>query len=128
MTMSGIGRLRQVVLDCPDTMALAEFYRAILDWEILYADLEDEDGWVTIGQGTQVRLCFQRVKDHVPPTWPTAEVPQQFHIDIAVDDADEAEEQVLALGAVKTDAQPGAHENWRVYLDPAGHPFCLTTP
>ena len=71
--MSGIGRLRQVVLDCPDTMALAEFYRAILGWEILSVNLEAEDGLVVIGEGTQVRLCFQRATDLVPPTWPSGE-------------------------------------------------------
>jgi hypothetical protein len=34
-----------------------------------------------------------------------------------------AEAQVLAIGARKHEHQPG--ENLRVYLDPAGHPFCL---
>jgi catechol 2,3-dioxygenase-like lactoylglutathione lyase family enzyme len=128
MTMSGIGRLRQVVLDCPDTLALAEFYCALLGWEIRNVELDADDGWVSIGEGSHPQLCFQRVADHVPPTWPGKQVPQQFHIDVAVDDADKAEEQVLALGAVKPDVQPGLDEDWRVYLDPAGHPFCLTTP
>jgi hypothetical protein len=32
---------------------------------------------------------------------------------------------VLAAGAVKFDHQPGDH--YRVYADPAGHPFCLCT-
>jgi hypothetical protein len=30
---------------------------------------------------------------------------------------------VLALGAEKAEFQP--HPGFRVYLDPAGHPFCL---
>jgi hypothetical protein len=40
---------------------------------------------------------------------------------------DIAEKQVLALGATRHAVQPGIEggENWRVYLDPAGHPFCL---
>ena len=61
--------------------------------------------------------------DHVPPVWPDPTGPQQAHLDLAVEDLDEAEERVLALGAVKPDFQPG--ETWRVYADPAGHPFCL---
>ncbi|HWD63032.1 MAG TPA: VOC family protein, partial [Humibacter sp.] len=35
------------------------------------------------------------------------------------------EAQVLALGAVKAGSD---HETFRVYLDPAGHPFCLVAP
>jgi hypothetical protein len=34
---------------------------------------------------------------------------------------------VLALGATRHDVQPGepSGDGFRVYLDPAGHPFCL---
>ena len=57
---------------------------------------------------------------------PDRKVPQQFHVDLTVDDVDAAEQAVLALGATKTAEQPGVPDgNWRVYLDPAGHPFCL---
>ena len=39
-------------------------------------------------------------------------------------DIGEAEAKVLALGATRvTDAHP--EEDFRVYRDPAGHPFCL---
>ena len=31
---------------------------------------------------------------------------------------------VLAVGAVKASVQPSP-DWWRVFLDPAGHPFCL---
>ncbi len=51
------------------------------------------------------------------------DVPQQAHLDFTVNDLNEAELQVLALGAQKAPVQPG--ESWRVFLDPAGHPFCL---
>jgi hypothetical protein len=46
-----------------------------------------------------------------------------MHLDLDVPDLDAAEEQVLALGAIKHEHQPGT--TFRVYLDPAGHPFCL---
>ncbi|MHC8564438.1 VOC family protein [Streptomyces albidoflavus] len=36
-----------------------------------------------------------------------------------------AEARLLTLGAVRPEPQPLA-ERWRVLLDPAGHPFCLT--
>ena len=49
----------------------------------------------------------------------------QMHLDFDVDDLDAAEAIVLAAGATKHDVQPNDH--CRVYIDPAGHPFCLST-
>lgn len=121
--MAGIATLRAVVLDCPDPRALAEFYRGLLGGEITW----DTGDWVALRGGDDVKLSFQLAADHKPPDWPGNERPQQFHIDVTVDDVDEAEHQVLALGARKHEVQPGEDEggNWRVYLDPAGHLFCL---
>jgi hypothetical protein len=45
-----------------------------------------------------------------------------MHLDITVQDIDEAEVQVLALGATRL---PSTEPGFRVYADPAGHPFCL---
>ena len=42
-----------------------------------------------------------------------------------VPDLDEAEAEVLEIGATKPEHQPGT--TFRVFLDPAGHPFCLCT-
>lgn len=119
--MSGIAKLRAVVLDCPDPRALAEFYAGLVGGEVT---VTDED-WVTLRDGGDVLLSFQQVADHQPPDWPGNDRPQQFHIDVSVDDIDRAEPEVLALGARKHPSQPPEHEAWRVYLDPAGHPFCL---
>jgi hypothetical protein len=49
-----------------------------------------------------------------------------MHLDLAVDDLDEAEAEALRLGAHRAAEQP-APDRWRVLLDPAGHPFCLST-
>ncbi|HEY8526265.1 MAG TPA: VOC family protein [Acidimicrobiales bacterium] len=119
--MTPLATLRSVVLDCPDPRALAGFYRQLLGGEIT----KDEDDWVSLRGEPDVRLSFQKADDYQPPDWPGAERPQQFHIDVTVDDVDEAERRVLALGARKHAVQPGEQWNWRVYLDPAGHPFCL---
>ena len=96
---------------------------ALLGGDVTYAD----DDWVNLRDGGNVLLSFQRAPDYQPPDWPSVEHGQQFHIDVTVDDVDQAEPQVLALGARRTDLQPGIDEdsNWRVYLDPVGHPFCL---
>jgi catechol-2,3-dioxygenase len=119
--MARIASLRAVVLDCPDPRALAEFYRQLVGGEITLA----EDDWVNLRGEPDVKLSFQLAEGYQPPDWPGDERPQQFHIDVTVDDVDEAERQVLALGARKHEVQPGEEWNWRVYLDPAGHPFCL---
>jgi hypothetical protein len=120
--MAAIARLRAVVLDCPDPRALAEFYRGLLGGEITYAD----DEWVSLRGEPDRKLSFQRADGYQPPAWPPRDDrPQQFHIDVTVDDVDEAERQILAIGAGKPEHQPGEDENWRVYLDPVGHPFCL---
>jgi catechol 2,3-dioxygenase-like lactoylglutathione lyase family enzyme len=84
------------VIDCPDPRALAEFYCRVLGMKIN----EDSDGWVVIGLETGLRqLAFQRVTEWVPPRWPDPAYPQQLHLDIRVSDADQAEQELLALGA-----------------------------
>ncbi len=116
----------RVVLDCPDAAALAGFYQGLLGGTVEVAP----DGWVALnGTGGVTALDFQQVEDYQPPTWPVGERPQQFHvdIDIAEADLDAADAAVLALGAERHEVQPGeaAGDPFRVYLDPAGHPFCL---
>lgn len=117
-----IARLRSVVLDCPDPLALAEFYCAVLGGQVTSV----ESDWVVVVVD-RLRLAFQLSADFAPPTWPTGERPQQFHLDLTVDDVEAIESEVLALGATKHAVQPGeeAGDSFRVYLDPAGHPFCL---
>lgn len=115
-----IATLDLTVLDAPDPRALAEFYGAMLGWEI--ADASDD--WVTIRGTGGPGLAFQLAPEHQPPTWPDETVPQQFHLDLDVPDLDVAEQQVVALGARVT-GMPTPGGGFRVFLDPAGHPFCL---
>ncbi|MDT0381906.1 VOC family protein [Streptomyces sp. RKND-216] len=112
------------VLDCPDPKALAEFYGAVLGWQV---DVGDEPDWVELIGPHGRTLAFQEAPGHVPPQWPGNEHPQQFHLDLDVtkDRLDEAERQVLALGARLLEGDGGGKRDWRVYADPAGHPFCL---
>ncbi|MHC0433128.1 VOC family protein [Streptomyces sp. O3] len=116
-----VAKLGAVVLDCPDPRALAGFYAAVLGGTI--EDGSEED-WVTLRGYEGTRLDFQQVLEYVPPKWPGTDGAQQFHIDLTVDDLDAAEERVLALGAKVLDADDRSR-TWRVYSDPAGHPFCL---
>jgi len=114
-----VARFPVVVLDCPDPRRLAEFYGALLGWTIE----KDEDDWCSIRAEYGDSMGFQKVAPYTAPQWPGQGVPQQMHIDMDVDDLDQAESAVLRLGATKHDHQPGT--TFRVFLDPAGHPFCL---
>jgi predicted enzyme related to lactoylglutathione lyase len=114
-----IARFPTVVLDCPDPQVLATFYGTMLDWKIQ----QTTDNWWSARADYGDSLEFQGVDDFTPPQWPGQGVPQQMHIDVVVDDLDAGEAAVLELGATKHDHQPGT--TFRVFLDPAGHPFCL---
>lgn len=112
-----IASFPSLVFDCPDAARLARFYADLLGWE---AKLDGE--WAEI-RGDGQCWCFQEVADYQAPQWPGQEHPQQLHVDVVVADLDEAEAAVLGLGATRAEHQPG--ETFRVFLDPAGHPFCL---
>ena len=109
-----------VVLDTDDPPRLAEFYTALLGWQIE----ETEDDWITIGGNSGTKIAFQLAMNHKPPTWPDNTVPQQFHLDLEVDDLDAAAAYAESIGARR--AASGDHSpDFIVFLDPSGHPFCL---
>jgi Glyoxalase-like domain len=110
--------LAGVMLDCPDTSVLSAFYAELLGKPVTYAG----EGMAMIGSDGEQPLMFQQVTGYRAPRWPDPAYPQQVHLDITVDDVDVAEAAVLKLGATSLRA---SGENWRVYADPAGKPFCL---
>lgn len=125
-------RFRSIVLDTTDVAGLAAFYRDLLDWE--YVDgLIPEPGtdWHVVVAPDGLRLAFQRADELPPSTWPSAAVPQQMHLDLWCEsraDLEEHHRRALALGAtVRSDQSDDPEEPLRVYVDPAGHPFCLFT-
>ena len=110
------------VLDAPDAIALAAFYRRLLGWVARKA----EPDWVSIqAPDGSARLSFQTEPRYRPPTWPTTPGHQQMmvHLDFEVDDLEAATQHALASGAELAGYQP--QDDTRVFLDPAGHPFCL---
>ena len=69
-------------------------------------------------------MGFQKIDNYQQPTWPTGGLPQQAHIDFHAKDLDVTETQLLEIGAIKAEFQPKPHR-FRIYLDIAGHPFCI---
>jgi catechol-2,3-dioxygenase len=108
-----------VMLDCPDAKTLSAFYAELLDKPVTY----EADGMAMIGTDGARPVLFQRVADYTPPRWPDPAHPQQYHLDVIVDDLDVGERAVLGLGATKAAADA---KTFRVFTDPAGKPFCLT--
>ena len=115
-------QLSATVLDSPDPRALADFYRRLLGWAVT----TEEDDWVMLkapdgGAG----LSFQTEPRYVRPVWPAGEGDPQMmmHLDIHVDDLEATGAHAVEQGAELAAFQP--QEGVRVYLDPAGHPFCL---
>jgi catechol 2,3-dioxygenase-like lactoylglutathione lyase family enzyme len=110
--------LMGVMLDCPDAAELSAFYAELLGKPVTH----QSDGIAMIGEDGAQPVMFQQIADYRAPRWPDPAHPQQFHFDVTVDDVDAAEASALKIGARSLDA---AGENWRVYADPAGKPFCL---
>ena len=115
MTELGRARLVGISLDCRDPQGLADFYRGLLGGHQLWA--KETSVGIQVPGGV---LVAQRIDGYVPPVWPGTAI---VHLDLTADDLPAAEELAVALGATLPD-QPDSR--WRVLLDPAGHPFCLT--
>ncbi|HEX2176799.1 MAG TPA: VOC family protein [Nocardioidaceae bacterium] len=116
-------RIFAVTIDCSDPHRLARFYQSLLGGSI--AVTNDAFAALTVDEGP--RVDFQRVDNYRAPAWPDPDNPAQLHLDLVVENLDEAERRATAVGASKADHQPGG-ARFRVFIDPEGHPFCLVTP
>jgi len=126
-----IAKYSLTALDCPDPLALANFYAQITDFKVVvaYTTKDGKPLWVELVDNGVTRIAFQRVEKYTPPTWPEGPTPQQAHLDFDVKDLNAAEVKLLEIGAVKSPIQTSSNPetNFRVYFDPAGHPFCLVS-
>jgi hypothetical protein len=117
-----IGKLWSVTLDCADAQELAQFWADALDGKVAYTS----DKFVGVELPDGLWIGAYQIADYQAAEWPDGEPPKQFHLDLSVDDLDAAERAALELGATKAQHQPEP-DRWRVLLDPAGHPFCVTS-
>jgi len=109
-------------LDCPDAAVLSEFYARLLGWKV---EIDGEWADVLPPDGGNGGIGCQQVENYRAPEWPEGDVPQQAHIDFYVPDLDQASAHAESLGAVRHAFQPSERGSFIVFLDPAGHPFCL---
>ena len=112
-----------VVFDAADLSSESSFWAGVLDGTV-----DAEDDWHTVLVDDVARVGVQLAPNHVAPDWPDGAPEQQIHLDLWVDDFPSSHDQVVSLGAkvLKPAAEDaGSPDNFQVYADPAGHPFCL---
>jgi predicted enzyme related to lactoylglutathione lyase len=110
-----------VVFDAADLASESSFWAGVLGGTV---DAEDE--WHMVEVDGQPRVGVQLAPNHRAPEWPDG-TPQQIHLDLWVDDPAAAHDLVLELGATVLQEPEDNDEldAFRVYADPAGHPFCI---
>jgi Glyoxalase-like domain len=118
-------RIRQqvVVFDAADLASESSFWAGVLDGTV-----DAEDDWHMVMVDGEARVGVQLAPNHIEPDWPDGTPEQQIHLDLWVDDFDSAHERVISLGArvlKRADMDGDTPDNFQVYADPAGHPFCL---
>jgi Glyoxalase-like domain len=117
-----IATLAEVSLDSADPQDLMLFYQRVLGGEV---DALGPDFVVLRLSG--LTLTSTHVAGYRPPTWPEDTIPKQVHLDLRVDNLDVAQAELIAAGARLADDQPHP-DQYRVFLDTAGHPFCACRP
>jgi len=114
---------RVVVFDTADLATESSFWAGVLGGRV-----DADDDWHMVFVDDEPRVGVQLAPDHVPPDWPDG-TPQQIHLDLWVEDIGAAHDEVMSLGAKllkpAEDGQSESPDNYQVYADPAGHPFCL---
>ena len=108
-----------ITIDCDDADAQATFYSRALGWEITFS----EGPYSGISDGS-LTIEFNAVEGYQRPQWPDHGRAKQFHLQLMVDDLDQAAESLLTAGAAQPQFQPGG-DRFRVLTDPSGHPFCI---
>jgi catechol 2,3-dioxygenase-like lactoylglutathione lyase family enzyme len=119
-------KFTELAIDCADPQALARFWCAVLDYEVL----DEEDGLVTIGSP-----LVPEGKDRpgpVPPVLTFAPVPEaktgknRLHLDVNPTDREQDDEvrRLLELGARHVDVGQG-EVSWVVLADPEGNEICV---
>ncbi|MCX2947065.1 VOC family protein [Lentzea sp. NEAU-D7] len=115
-------KFQVVAFDAADIAEESRFWAGVLGGEV-----QEDDDWHMVVVDGVPRVGVQLAPDHAPPQWPDGPTKQQVHLDLWVEDFAEAHEQVMALGArvLKPAIGNTTGDDFQVYADPAGHPFCL---
>lgn len=121
-----VSRFSELIVDSANPRQLAEFWCAVLGYEIT----SDEGGAVEIAPAPPDREAVRRAP--VPPAIVFVPVPEgkavknRLHIDVSPADQTQAAEvqRLLALGAIEADIGQG-EVSWVVMRDPEGNELCV---
>ncbi|MDP9432562.1 MAG: VOC family protein [Actinomycetota bacterium] len=111
-------RIAVIAIDAVQPRPVADFWCAVLGWEIQ----EQDATGVSIGS-----------RDGSAPSIDVLAVPEaktvknRLHLDLRADGSSRAAEleRLLALGARRVDVGQGPDVSWVVLADPEGNEFCL---
>ena len=116
-------RLAVVVIDAVDPGLLADFWCAVLGWQIAGQDGDgDDDGVITIGPAGRAWPTID-----IAPVPEAKTIKNRLHLDLRADGVPAAAEldRLLSLGARPADVGQPADASWVVLADPEGNEFCL---
>jgi catechol 2,3-dioxygenase-like lactoylglutathione lyase family enzyme len=119
-------RFTELIVDCREPRALAEFWCAVLGYRVI-----DEPGEYVEIAGWEPSAEVIR-EGFTPPTLVFLTVPEpkavknRLHIDVSPIDRSQEEEveRIIGLGARRIDIGQG-QQPWIVLADPEGNEFCV---
>ncbi len=110
-----IGHLGEVVIDCHDPAALAEFWQRVLGGYVVRQSHE----WVALEPATGITVSFQLVPE-------SKTVKNRVHLDVDVADLDTAVFAAEAIGATRLgEVVYDELGGFQVMADPEGNEFCF---
>lgn len=115
---TGAAWIGAITIDCDDADAMRRFYKEALGG----VDIPNLPQSVRVGG---MPLVFRELEDWVRPTWPGGDMQIHFEFLVPVGELRQQEARLIALGAEKSPHQDPDDPGLIVFLDPAGHPFCL---
>ena len=110
-----------VVVDCTDVRRVADFWKQVLDWQVVYES--DDEMVIAKDEKTYPGIIFVTVPEK-------KSIKNRLHIDLNPDDQDAEVERLIGPGARRVEVgQSEAAEpvRWVVLADPEDNEFCVLT-
>jgi hypothetical protein len=107
-----------ITIDCEDSESMRRFYREALGG----VDMPGHSQSVRVAG---MPLNFRELDGWVRPTWPGGDMQIHFELLVPVGELERQAARLVSLGAEKSSHQDPDDPGLIVFLDPAGHPFCL---
>jgi predicted enzyme related to lactoylglutathione lyase len=104
-----------VVVDCTDPLRVANFWAAVLDYQVVYT--APDEVVIAKDEHTYPGLVFVPVPEG-------KSMKNRLHIDLNPDDQSAEVDRVIDLGAKRVDVGQG-DVTWVVLADPEGNEFCV---